>query len=968
MQIHPEWQALAQAYSARKATASAAEKIGSKTNSGNEETNEFINQPFFLESLEKIKNFSPFLAHLWSNHQENLLPLFYLGSENYWNKFYADLELATKSIHKPENLMSHLRIAKQRLSLFLGWVDLTGCWSVERVTAALSSFATLALRRASACVLRRSADLEELQLNDLENPEKNSGFIILAMGKLGACELNYSSDIDIIVFYDPSRFTYIGNQTIQQCAIRLTRELVQIMEERTRDGYVFRTDLRLRPDPSSTPLALSTEAALRYYESVGQNWERAAFIKASAIAGDLEAGEDFLEELRPFIWRKYLDFAALQDIHSIKRQIASSKEDIPEQLYDYNIKLGHGGIREIEFFVQTQQLIWGGRQPELRVKSTCSALDSLCAAKKIEASTAQDLKNIYHFYRKLEHRLQMVADAQTHTLPNNPDAYRSIANSMDFEKETSFTSHLRKKLLAVQRRYSKLFKGAPNLSEGKSLVFTGVENDPETVANLKRMGFREPATTAQLIRQWHHGRHRCTNNKRARELLTELTPTILKAFADTLDPDRAFLHFDEFLEKLPVGIQPFSLFHAHPSVLNLIAELMGNFPYLADTLAHNPSLLEYILYPDFLTDLPQREILHESLGQAIGMLHDYEEVLNTVRRWVRERQFQVGVLLMRRQISTVSARIHLSDIADAVLLLLPPYVEHEFQLTQQQERKGNYAFLALGKLGSREMTFDSDLDLIFLYSTQAEDSSEQGGYFQRFIRRFLTACSTLTTEGRLYEVDMRLRPSGKDGPLATQEATFIKYYQEDAGAWEVERMALARARVLSLNTEFANQLEQALQCVVSQPIDIKAFAEKIVALREKITKLYPSNHHWAIKYVRGGLVDGEFLAQFFIILHAQKNPQLIGKSCADIFVELEEMQVLEKNEGDKLSYSYTLLLDTQTLLRMIYSRTPSEYHFTDGVRDFLCQSLRQQNMEALDEAILQAQKNILGAFEKYIGK
>ena len=500
--------------------------------------------------------------------------------------------------------------------------------------------------------------------------------------------------------------------------MRLTRDLVRLMEERSRDGYVFRSDLRLRPDPGSTPLAISVLAALTYYESIGQNWERAALIKARPVAGDREAGDAFLKRLSPFIWRKNLDFAAIRDIHSIKRQINAAKGGGTFAVAGHNIKLGRGGIREIEFFVQTQQLIWGGREPSLRASATTQSLSSLAESGRIAEDTAEQMTDAYRFLRRVEHRLQMINDEQTHTLPADGEGLGALAVFLGYADEGAFARDLTAHLRRVETHYAELFEDSPALSVPGTgnLMFTGVDADPDTIKTLKRLGFEKPETVDSVVRDWHHGRYRATHSTRARELLTELMPALLEALAMTARPDDAFLVFDEFLSRLPVGVQLFSMFYSKPYLLDLLAVIMGATPRLARHLSRRPTVFESVFSPGFFDAPPGTDGLSGELSRLLAGARDTEDVLDCSRRWANDRRFQVGVQSLMGRLAPRPAARALSAIAKAAVQCLLASEEDAFSAVHGRVPGSDMAVLALGKLGSRGMTPASDLDLIFVYS------------------------------------------------------------------------------------------------------------------------------------------------------------------------------------------------------------------------------------------------------------
>src|SRR5258707_7103941 len=499
------------------------------------------------------------------------------------------------------------------------------------------------------------------------------------MGKLGADELNYSSDIDLILLYDRDAPATRDNEQAPRHLVRAARLLVQLMSEASVDGYIFRTDLRLRPDPGSTPLAMSAQAAELYYESVGQNWERAAMIKAHPVAGNLGVGADFLAALRPYIWRRHLDFAAIHDIHSIKRQIDAHRGGGAVKVLGHNIKLGRGGIREIEFFAQTQQLIFGGRNPSLRLRGTCEALHALAAAGHVAPAAADELIEAYGFLRRVEHRLQMVHDHQTHSLPGHEAGVAAIATFLGYADSASFQKDLLDCLHCVEGHYARLFEEAPSLAgPGGNLVFTGTDDDPGTLETLQALGFHDASAAAGIVRRWHHGRYRATATARARELLTELMPGLLKALGSTASPDQALLNFDRFLENLPAGVQLFSLFKANPALLELVATIMGSAPRLAAHLALRSILLDAVLSPDFYLPLPSAEQLKAELSAVMAHVEHEQDILDAARRWTNDHRFQIGVQQLKSIVRPSQAGIAYSALAEATISALCDSVEHRF--------------------------------------------------------------------------------------------------------------------------------------------------------------------------------------------------------------------------------------------------------------------------------------------------
>ncbi len=872
--------------------------------------------------LAAIFGHSPFLTHCVLNDLDYSVRLLSLGPCVVLGEVAKQLKEELAKEGDQRQVMAGLRRARNRAALAIAVADLSGHWPLSRQLAALSAFAEQAVSAALAHLLSQAGARGELELAHAGDPERDCGFVILGMGKLGAKELNYSSDIDLIVLYDPGKARYLGPRGAPEGFVRLTRDLVRILEDRTAEGYVFRTDLRLRPDPGAMPIAMTFNSAMTYYESLGQNWERAAMIKARPIAGDLVLGQEFLAELRPFVWRKNLDFWAIQDIHSIKRQIHAHRGGAKIAVLGHNIKLGRGGIREIELYAQTQQLIWGGRTPTLRQARTEDALDALATAGHATPETAEELKSAYRYLRKLEHRLQMVEDQQTQTLPKDEPGLARLAAFMGDESVQDFRKELLAVLGTVENHYADLFEEAPGLSTSGNLVFTGGEAEPGTLETLATMGFPDGGKVFELVRAWHHGRHRATRSTRARQLLTELMPTLLQALGNTTQPDHALIKFDEFLAGLPAGVQLFSLLHANPGLLDMLAEIMGGAPGLAERLSRNPALLEAVLSSDFFDPIPQRPVLAQEIAAALEQARDFQDVLDLARRWANDRRFQAGVHILRHIGDIDDSGRALSDIADTLLHGLAAPVLSEFARLHGKIEGPGLAVVAMGKLGAREMTVASDLDLVFIY--RAVETCEQSDgakpldstqYFGRLSQRTIGALSALTPEGRLYEIDMRLRPSGSKGPVASTLPSWRRYYDRDAWTWE--HMALTRARVVTGEPEFKALIEAEIQDILRAPRDGDALLRDIAAMRARIAKEHPAASLWSVKYLRGGLMDLEFLAEYLILRHAQAHPEIIDGSTQGAFAKLVEAGLLDRARGKTLIEATRLMRQVQGMLRLV---------------------------------------------------
>ncbi|WP_042443799.1 bifunctional [glutamine synthetase] adenylyltransferase/[glutamine synthetase]-adenylyl-L-tyrosine phosphorylase [Azospirillum sp. B510] len=867
---------------------------------------------------------SPYLGHSLTRELPFVVRTLTDGFDATFAALIASLHAEHGGEKSMDRLMAGLRVAKRRAALLIALADITGAWPLFRVTGALSELAETGVRLATAFLLRRAAEAGTLTLPDPQRPWIGSGLIVLGMGKLGGRELNYSSDIDLIVLYDDAVVQTPQPDNLARTFIRLARDLVRIMDERTKDGYVFRTDLRLRPDPGATPLAVSVSAAEIYYGSVGQNWERAAMIKARPIAGDPEAGAAFLRFLEPFVWRRNLDFAAIQDIHSIKRQINAHKGHREVTVNGHDIKVGRGGIREIEFFAQTQQLIFGGRDPRVRIAPTLMANEALCGVGRVPAQTVEELAGAYHFLRRVEHRIQMIDDQQTHRIPADDAGVAHLATFLGYDDPAGFRAELLATLGQVEDRYAELFEEAPSLSGPGNLVFTGTDPDPGTVETLTGMGFADPARVISVVSAWHRGRYRATRSARARELLTELTPALLSALAKTPTPDSALMNFDDFLGKLPAGVGLFSLFVANPWLLELVAEIMGIAPQLAQTLSRNPSLLDAVLSPDFFDPLPGRDQgLAADHARVMAAARDFEDALTLSRRWTNDQRFRAGVHILRGITDGDRCGVFLADLADIVVPDLARRVEEEFAQRHGRIPGGAWVVAAMGKLGSRQLTITSDIDLIVIYDVAPGEGPRLSDgakplspneYYIKLTQRLTNAITAPMGDGRLYEVDMRLRPSGNAGPLATSLEAFAKYQAGDAWTWE--HMALTRARVIGGDPALAERVSAAFRSVLTAPRDADRLLRDVADMRRRIDKEFGTANVWNVKYARGGLIDIEFIAQYLQLRFAHERPGILHIGTASALRSAAAAGALDPAVAEELEATLRLWRRVQGFLRL----------------------------------------------------
>lgn len=885
-------------------------------------------EPSFVPLLNFLLDHSSFLSEIWLSEPEFVLKLLSQGPDHLAADLFHTLSQALPPSTHRATTMQMLRRAKRQMALLVALADICAEWELDKITHTLSQFAEQAVTIA-ACQAAMAMQYPQTA-GETFDPDlcaaATQGLIILGMGKLGARELNYSSDIDLIILFDPERvpppiLALCGRKSLGEIYIALARDVVKILSEVTQDGYVFRTDLRLRPDPASTPLALSVRAAEIYYESVGQNWERAAMIKARPVGGDLVAGAEFLQRLRPFIWRKHLDFAAIADIYSLRRQIhqrhrpqatPSEARDPALHLRGFNLKLGPGGIREIEFFAQTQQLVWGGRMPHLRQAGTVAAITQLTAANLCDQATADHLIAAYHLLRQTEHRLQMIDDQQTQTLPKDDAALDDFARFMFCADFAGLAQRLQQALDAVAATGEQFFahESALSLENEGNLVFTGSENDPDTLQSLAKLGFAAPDQIAHTLRGWHHGRIRATNTTRAREILTELTPTLLKCLAQTPEPDQSFARFDRFLANLPSGVDLFSLLRAKPHLLELLALIMGSAPILAEQLSSMPSLLDSLVmaggqFSALAIQEPSQTEIEADLRQYCAEATSYEEFLDRVRRWSAEQRFQLGLAVLEHHLAPPTASQWLSRQADAVVTVMIEQVLPYFVASQMRLKGGdpnprpvarpvtpplsppvsplaanppahlaelNFAVLGYGKLGAQELTLDSDLDLVFVFDSEDQNQNPPpnqalpAGWYSRFCQRLIAALTTQTASGGLYRVDMRLRPDGDKGSIIAHFEGFADYHRHQA--WLFERMAMTRARVVYAPPRLRDKINQILLEILTRPESAAKIHQAVSSMRRLIAQEHPPRHALDLKYRAGGLIDIEFMTQYWLLQHA----------------------------------------------------------------------------------------------------
>lgn len=788
------------------------------------------------DALKRATGDAPFLRHAIERNVD-LADLLTAGDLD------GALALAMRRGDGAETVGAGLRRERAALALVLAVGDLAGLLSMEAVTQALSDLADRALDRAIAAAIEERTP-----------GEASRGFAALALGKHGSRELNYSSDIDPILIFDPETLPRRAREEPVEAAVRIARRVVELLQARDGDGYVFRVDLRLRPSPEATPLALPVNAAISHYESSALPWERAAFIRARAAAGDTALGETFLTAIRPFVWRRGLDYGAIAQIRGISRRIRDHHSQGQKFGPGYDLKRGRGGIREVEFFTQIHQLIYGGRDETLRAPATLDALAALKAAGRVEPDVEDALAHSYRLYRTIEHRLQMVDDQQTHSLPRDPAALDGVARLHGLADGAALIDLLEGPVETVGRIYDSL--DAPE--EGSAAV----SHDPDRLAaQLSAAGFVDPQAALARIERWRDGSLRALRTDAARAALEDVLPGLVTAIGGAPDPNGALNRLDDMIARLPSAINLFRLLGARPALARLLGEILSHAPILAELLGRRPELLDGLIDATALEPQPSVEVLVEEFGHCERDA-DYQQLLDAVRQKVNERRFALGAQIVAGVGDPVEVGRGYCRVAEAAIEILAGATVAAFEAVHGKVPDSELLILGLGRLGGGSLTHASDLDLIYVFT--GDHAAESTGakplgavqYYNRLCQRISGALSVPTASGPLYEVDTRLRPSGAQGPLAVSLAGFEKYQRESAWTWE--HMALTRARAVFGSDAGRAAIDGIVHSVLTSPRDTVKLLTDAVSMRAEMAKHKPTAGPLDVKLIDGGLVDLEF--------------------------------------------------------------------------------------------------------------
>ena len=875
-------------------------------------------------------------------------------------------------------MMASLRRLRQRSALCVALADMAGCDDVETQMGWLSDAADAAVRSAVTWLFGEAARRGQLadEGTSAQTGGAGCGWSVLALGKLGAGELNYSSDIDLVVLHDPIDNPLTDRETSQRFYVDMARRLVRLLSTATRDGIGWRVDLRLRPDPGATAVSIQREAAIGYYESIARTWERAAFIRARPVAGDLEMGRDFLADIQPFIWRRTLDYTVMDDMKMMLRRPTSSVG-----WEGYNLKTGPNGIRSIEFLTHVLQLVGGGRSPALRVGSTLPALQALAAEDWITGDQCERLGALYLALRRAEHRLQMMADAQTHALPRSMEGIDEMASFMGHVDSDSFLAALATVLEEVavntsHRLFDETTDGtgddpaeAAGADPGEAPLF----DDEERLAGwLGSRGFRRPADIAAVLSGWMAGRIAATRGERARALLSRIMPPMITHLSGAQDPDAAFAGFAGFVEGLPASVQIFSLLDHNRDLTRLLGDIIVLSPRLGDRLRRHPMLFDLVLFAAFFAPLSAADELESELRTAIAG-QPTELALDTVTRVTRERQFRAEVQHLSGVADRVALGTALADIAEAAIR-----VTRDLAITDMRRRHGSIdgdlAVLAMGRLGLGDLTATSDLDLVFVWDAPAGASSTgiEGGrrslgassYFTRLTQTLANWLGGATGEGKLYDIDLRLRPDGETSGLAPSLARLTAYYRDEAWLWE--KLALGKARLVTPAAACGAAVISRLAEVRATALPIDKMVQPLHDMRRRLRASYGDADEWQLRKQPGGISELDLLVQALRFLHAD----LFGNSAFGapaILRRLVEAGRLAPEDAEALGAADSLYADLHHALRLVVGSSATDPKaLSAAARRFICDACDSPDIETLQGRITAHRAEVEALFDRLL--
>ena len=915
---------------------------------------------------------SPYLTRLLLRDTEFAEALTQRSSRDLADGILGELSAADPTMNR-DLLMRLLRRQRGRIATLVAACDCYGVWDVMQCAATLSETADRAVHLATEHLL-----LDRVRRGELAHPEGPPtelrwGYFLLAAGRHGAREPGYTEDLSLIALYDPDVVEYTGARSPEDCFARVTRDMARILQARTRDGYVFRTDLRLRPDAPATPLAITRQFALEYYRRSGRTWERGTLINARPVAGDVTAGNSFLAELRPFIWEGGLDFDSVEDIHSMSRQIHLFRRRGVPRATGLDLALSAGGIREIEFFVLMHQLAYGGRSRQLRGSSVLPMLDTIEREHFILPREAADLRDAYRTLRRIEHRVQMVNDQPTRALPASRSGLDNVACLAGFESGDELTIVAQRAMERVHRLFQTRFTAPEKKRDLAELILDGPVGGSESEPLLKKEGFRKPRDAVEIFKGWAEGGHASTSSTRARAAVRAVLPELVAALGRTPEPDRTLARIDRFFHALPADISFFAMVKANTWLLNLVAVVMGSAPRLAESLRLNPRILEAVLDPAFFLPLPGKEALAGALAERLDGADDFRERVAVLETWTREHRFQVGIQTLQNLVTAEDAlRCHsdLADIATATVL--------QMAIAETEERfgavaAGRCAVLALGDLGARELTRDSELDLVLVadypssgYAGDAVDARghvDWARFYDRAANRLFSTLERHAERGSLYRIRERSRG---DVPGASPMITLSRLKARLSGTTSTrDLMALVGARVICGDEQVREAVEQSIGGVFSRRADPARLAADASEMRRIHAKKSPDDPFGLLR-AAGGLLDLRLLARYLVLRYAHQLPGTIPGETLNCFETLAAADVISADELRALSGATRMQRAIGDMLRLA-SEGGITIHDAPGVlREKLAVALQYDSPEAMEEGYGSARERVFGIFQNRV--
>jgi glutamate-ammonia-ligase adenylyltransferase len=904
---------------------------------------------------------SPFLSGILCRRASFFSGLFRKGqikNTKTEEEMCADLRQSIPDEADTEALKKGLRVFKAQEILRIGARDLCGMAELEEVTDELSSLAAATLQRAfEVCSIQLNAEYGA-PLLDVENdePEQEAEFTILGMGKFGGFELNFSSDIDLIYFYSSDRGQTTGISdpirgqrnriSIHQYFTKLSELISKAIGQATEDGFVFRVDLRLRPEGNSGEMANSIAAGEIYYESWGQSWERSAMLKARPVAGSKRLGEELLQRLDPFIYRRHLDYAMIDDIKIMKQKI--DRNLTREKEGELNLKLGQGGIREIEFFIQALQLINAGKKPILRERNSLKALQLLCAEDLITNDEYVNLTDAYRFLRTVEHRIQVVHEQQTHNLPTRPEELSALARRCGFPHTDAFMAKLQKHRDNVTAVFHDLFYTSEEdlptqVSREVSFLFDD-NADPDLCLDiLEEKGFRPPEPAFESLKILRQGGTRGYLTERAHRRLDRIAPLLFQEVLHCPDPPMALANMEKFLEACRRARGTYySLLAENPEIIKVLVSLFATSQFLSRNFIQHPEVLDTLVSRSYAQNIKTREDLANELTELLDNAPHYEELLNTLRRFRNEEFLRIALNDIYGHTPQGHTTTQLSLVAEVCLQkameiarkeLIERYGLPYCEGNGDALHEATFAIIGMGKLGGMELNYHSDLDIIFIYEGDGKTRPVEGTdldrfkpqtnqqYFARLAQRIISVLTLMTQEGHVYEIDTRLRPSGNQGPLVSSLPAYREYHEGSAAPWE--RQALIKARVVAGHLGLAANFDAlTAEIVYEQPLP-ENLKEEIYRLRQRMEKELgrESAEHRNIKTGRGGMVDVEFIAQYLQLLHGRKNLSLRCRNTVEALEILRNENLLSEKDCEDLVNGYKFLRRLENKLRLVHDQS-----------------------------------------------